>query len=673
MTDEIEDQDSDEGEEETSESESEALIDILSGQPITASPKNRLVQNVVRQLLESYGFDRADVKVGYRLTTAGRRGKSVDVAIVRHGQEARDENVERVVVCQPQKVREKLRSPDEAVADLRKLHEKLDLLPACHLGLWTNGHEDFFVRAVDTTFETRFTNIGAWPAPGERTDDVFREGGATQVPADPEGLEAALRRCHQYLTKNRLLGADAFKPLGALLLAKLYDETRARNDRQFWIRGDEPFTAAGQEAIRQRVTACFEAATSWHSDVLLHGWDFGYLNAAQLARVVMEIARYSLAESLPLSRTLAFRSGASSTMDGKEGRYPTPLNVAHMAVSMLDPGPGDRVFDGSSGTGTFLAMAAAHIFEKFLERMGATSHTASPEQLREAQSLTAIWAKEHTFGCDLSPSLVVTSRLNLLLTAGHPGNVFHVDARSFPDGDLEDLERARGVISDESMDIVLTNPWFSTKDTIEEEAILRRYALGKVWARTDEGHFVDTGSLNTSGVPPEVLFLERAWRWAKPGTGRIAILLPDGLLGNPKDEYIRWWILRHCEVIASVDLPIEPFKVTLKDYRLTPALPSLLILRRRSQEELIHNAPPDYWVFMAVVNRAGVDARGKQLFQRAPDGEELVFNDEVVERVRVGGQVQSRTVLRRQRHIADELPVVAEHFRNFIASGRRGA
>jgi type I restriction enzyme M protein len=672
MTDEIDQQPQDEDDEEEPEGESEALIDILSGQPVPASPKNRLVQKVVRQLLESYGFDSSDIRAGYRLTTAGKRGKSVDVAIVRHSQEARDENIERAVVCQPQKAREKLRSPEEAAADLRQLHEKLDLLPLCHLGLWTNGHEEFFVRAVDTTFETRFSNIGAWPAPGERTDDILREGGATQVSADPEGLEAALRRCHQYLTKNRLLGADAFKPLGALLLAKLYDETRVRAERQFWIRGDEPFTPAGQEAIRQRVTACFEAARIWQPGVLLHGWDLGYLNAAQLARVVTELARYSFADSLPLSRTSAFRSGASSTMDGKEGRYPTPLNVAQMAVSMLDPGPSDRVFDGSSGTGTFLGTAAAHVFEKLLAGRGVTAHTASPDQLHEARGLTAEWAKDRAFGCDLSPSLVVTTRLNLLLTAGHPGNIFHLDARSFPEGDLDDLGRARGAIPDESMDIVLTNPWFSTKDTIKEEAILSRFHLGREWKRTDEGHFAESGALNTSGVPPEVLFLERAWRWAKPGTGRIAILLPDGLLGNPSDEYVRWWILHHCEVLASVDLPIEPFKVTLKDYRLTPALPSLLVLRRRSQEELMHTAHPDYWVFMAVVNRAGVDARGNQLFQRAPDGEELVFDDEMVERVRVGGLVQSRAVSRRQRHIADELPVVAEHYRKFVAAGRRG-
>src|SRR6266498_386249 len=109
MTDEQDgDLDQNEAKEEESQGESELLIDILSGRSISASAKNRLVQKVVRQLLESYGFDRADIRVGYRLTTAGKRGKSVDIAIVRHGEEARDENIERVVVCQPQKVREKL-------------------------------------------------------------------------------------------------------------------------------------------------------------------------------------------------------------------------------------------------------------------------------------------------------------------------------------------------------------------------------------------------------------------------------------------------------------------------------------------------------------------------------------------------------------------------------------
>jgi type I restriction enzyme M protein len=434
VTEEIDEQPQDGIEEEETESESEALIDILSGETIPASAKNRLVQKVVRQLLESYGFDRADIKTGYRLTTAGKRQKSVDIAIIRHGQEARDENVERLVVCQPQKVREKLRGAEEAAGDLRKLHEKLELLPACHLGMWTNGHEEFFVQAEDTKFETRFSNIGAWPAPGERTDQILREGGATQVAADPDDLEAALGRCHQYLSRNLLLGADAFKPLGALLLAKMHDETRPPPERQFWIRGAEPFTADGQAAIRARVTAAFEAART--ALMLAHGWDLGHLDAAQTARVVTELARYSLIDTLPRSRPIAFRAAARSTMDGRDGRYPTPLNVAHMAVEMLDPGPNERVFDGSSGTGTFVAMAATHLFEKFISQMGATPYTASPKQVRDAQAFTSTWAQEHLFGCDMAPMLVVATRLNVLLAAGHPGNIFRLDARTFPDGEL---------------------------------------------------------------------------------------------------------------------------------------------------------------------------------------------------------------------------------------------
>ena len=650
----------------------ETLIDVLTGADVRATPKNRLVQQVLRQFIETYGFDRRDIRTDYHPTTKGKRQQKVDVIILRRGQEALDEHVERVIVCESQKPREKLRSPREAATDLRELHRKLDLFPACHLGMWTNGHEEFFVRVAETTFETRYVDIGAWPAPGERTADVLREGGATQVAADPADLEAALGRCHQYLTRNLQLGVDAFKPLGALLLAKLHDETQPEGRRRVWVRGEEPFDAEGQRAIRERVDACFEDARATRPDVLLHGWDLGHLDANQTARLVTELARYSLAESLPTSRVAAFRSGARSTMDGKEGRYPTPLNVAEMAVAMLAPGPNERVFDGSCGTGTFLATAAAYRFERFIQDAGATPYTATREQLQAAQERTGQWAAERLFGCDMNPGLVVAARLNVLLTSGHPGNIYRIDARTFPDGELEDLERARASAPDGSMDIVLTNPWFSTKETIGDETILRRYDLGHAWTRHDDGHFVNTGAIRTGGVPPEVLFLERAWRWARPGTGRIAILLPDGLLGNPGDEYVRWWILRHCEVLASVDLPVEPFKVTLKDYRLTPALPSLLVLRRRSDEELVRTVHPDYWVFMAVVDRAGVDARGNRLFERAPDGEELVFDDDIVERIRTGGRVESRTVRRRRRHVDNELPTVAERYRAFISSGRLG-
>jgi type I restriction enzyme M protein len=665
------------GNEEGQAAEPETLIDILTGQPVSLSAKNKLLQSVLRQLIDTYGFDRSDLRAGYRLTTAGKRQKTVDIAIVRRGTEAADENVERIVVCVVQKKRDKLRTLQEADTDLQGLREKMQLFPNCVLGWWTNSQEDFILKATEAQFEVRFLPLGTWPAPGEATEEILREGGSTQVAADPEDLGAALNRCLQYLTKNlRLNSKEAFEQIAVFLMAKLFDETRTVEARRFWIRANEPFVEEGQKAIRERIQDCVDGAKIAWPDLFRRGWDLRLDDAAQVSRIAMELARYSMSETLPSSRTWAYRGIARVTMDGQDGRYPTPMNVAEMAVEIMNPAPGQRILDCASGTGTFLAMAAVHLVNRLLSEVhGTTPEEAAPEVLLSAQQQARQAVSEHFFGCEMDPDLAVASRLNVLFTVGHPAQVFRLDSLAFPDGDLDGLQAARDVIPDGSMDLVLTNPWFSTsaRGVVIDEPILRRLDLGKIWNPTGDRTFVNSGNLNTAGVPPEVLFLERSWRWAKPGTGRIAILLPDGLLGNPGSEYIRWWILRHCEVLASVDLPIEPFKVTVKEYKLTPALPSLLVLRRRSDDELKQPIHPNYWVFMAVVDKAGVDPRGNLLYERAPDGEEIVVEAEVVERVREGGRVEARRVLRRERRIADELPAVSERFREFESSGRRGA
>lgn len=645
------------------------FIDILTGNKESASPKKLLVQKVLRQLIESYGFDRDDLEVNYNPHIPGHGRKRIDIAVFRPDAEHNNDNLQRIIVCKTQKKRDKLRSVIEADADLSELKEVLELIPGATLGMWTNGQEEFLLQVERTRFEVRSKPLGAWPVPGERTDDLDRAGGVIQVSAEAEDLEDALLRCRQYLNRNLGLDhKDSFKQLAVLMLAKIFDETLPAGERKFWIRGDEPFTEAGQQAIALRISESIAAAKTWQPNLLTRGWDLT-LEPHETARVVMELARYNLSETQPRHRTGAFRAVVRSVMDGREGRYPTPLNVAEMAVEMLDPKPSERVMDCSSGTGTFLAMIAVHTFKKQLAAMGTTPAEATNEQLRQAQNETAAWAASNALGCDIDPFLAVASRMNLLFTTGNPGRVFRIDARTFPDGDLDGIETASPAIPLGSMDMVLLNPWFSTQDTVSDPSILARYDLGNNWERDEEGGFRNTGNLNSGGVPPEVLFIERALQWVKPGNGRVGILLPDGLLGNPGDEYVRWWILHHCEVLASVDLPVEPFKVTVKEYGLSPALSSLLILRRRSQEELINTEHPEYRVFMAVVDRAGVDARGNHLFQKAPDGEELVFDEDVSERVREGGEVEIRRVTRRNRRIHDELPLVAEKYKEFRTTG----
>lgn len=649
------------------------FIDILTGNKESVSPKKLLVQKVLRQLIESYGFDRNDLAVSYHPRISGHMRKRIDIAVFRPASEHINENLQRIIVCMPQTSRNKLRSFEEAESDLRALRELLEFVPAASLGMWTNGQEEFLLQVEHGRFETLAKPLGIWPAPGENTSDLDRTGGVIQVSAEAEDLKDALVRCRQYLNRNLGLDhKDSFKQLAVLMLAKIHDETLPTDERRFWIRGDEPFTEAGQHAIAQRINESIAAAKAWQPNLLTRGWDLT-LEPRETARVLMELARYNLSETQPCFRTGAFRAVVRSVMDGREGRYPTPLNVAEMAVEMLDPQPGERIMDCSSGTGTFLAMTAAHIFKKKLAAMGTTPDEATNEQIRQAQNETAAWAASNVLGCDIDPFLAVASRMNLLFTTGNPGCVFRIDARTFPDGDLDGIEAARPAMPLGSMDIVLLNPWFSTQDTVSDTSILERYDLGNSWERDDEGGFRNTGNLNTGGVPPEVLFIERVLQWVKPGTGRVGILLPDGLLGNPAQEYVRWWILRHCEVLASVDLPVEPFKVTVKEYGLTPALPSLLVLRCRSQEELNNTEYPEYKVFMAVVDRAGVDSRGSLLFQRAPDGEELIFEDEIIERVRQGGDIEIRRITRRNRRVDDELPIVAEKFREFLQTGEVSA
>ncbi|HBL6923216.1 MULTISPECIES: methylation-associated defense system DNA methyltransferase MAD2 [Enterobacteriaceae] len=645
------------------------FIDILTGNKERTSAKKLLVQKILRQLIESYGFDRNDLEVDYNPQIPGQGRKRIDIAIFRPNAEHNNDYLQRIIVCKNQKKRDKLRFINEADTDLLELKELLELIPGATLGMWTNGQEEFLFQVERTRFEVRTKPLGVWPVPGERTADLDRAGGVIQVSADAEDLEDALLRCRQYLNRNLGLDhKDSFKQLAVLMLAKIFDETQPTSERKFWIRGDEPFTEAGQQAIALRISESVAAAKIWQPNLLTRGWDLT-LEPHETSRVVMELARYNLSETQPRYRTGAFRTVARGAMDGREGRYPTPLNVAEMVVEMLDPQPEERVMDCSSGTGTFLAMTAAHIFKKKLAGLGTTPEEASKEQICQAQNETAAWAASNALGCDIDPFLAVASRMNLLFTTGNPGRVFRIDARTFPDGDLDGIESARPAMQLGSMDMVMLNPWFSTQDTVTDPSILERYDLGNYWERDEEGGFRNTGNLSTGGVPPEVLFIERALKWVKPGTGRVGILLPDGLLGNPGDEYVRWWILHHCEVLASVDLPVEPFKVTVKEYGLSPALPSLLLLRRRSQEELINTEPREYRVFMAVVDRAGVDARGNLLFLRAPNGEELVFDDEVIERVRVGGEVEIRRVTRRNRRIHDELPLVAEKYKEFRATG----
>lgn len=146
----------------------------------------------------------------------------------------------------------------------------------------------------------------------------------------------------------------------------------------------------------------------------------------------------------------------------------------------------------------------------------------------------------------------------------------------------------------------------------------------------------------------------------------MGIVLPDGVLGNPAAEYIRWWIMRETQVLASVDLPVEAFIAEANVNILT----SLLFLRRKSEQEKRAEALggiEEYPVFMAVADKVGFDRRGNKLYKRTPDGEEIVEPRQHEEKFRIKGEWVKRVLTRKEKVEDNDLPVIAEKYREFLA------
>jgi type I restriction enzyme M protein len=144
----------------------------------------------------------------------------------------------------------------------------------------------------------------------------------------------------------------------------------------------------------------------------------------------------------------------------------------------------------------------------------------------------------------------------------------------------------------------------------------------------------------------------------------LGIVLPNGILGNPGDEPVRRWILKHCWVLACVEVPVEAFIVEANVGILT----SLLFLKKKSEAEMFAEAQghtKDYPIFMAVGEKAGVDRKGNALYKRNPDGTEKLVTKILTERVKINGETITRDRKIVEPEIDDDFPVIGDAYEEF--------
>jgi type I restriction enzyme M protein len=68
---------------------------------------------------------------------------------------------------------------------------------------------------------------------------------------------------------------------------------------------------------------------------------------------------------------------------------------------------------------------------------------------------------------------------------------------------------------------------------------------------------------------------------------------------------------------------------------------------------------------MAVAENVGFDRRGSKTYKRSPEGDELIEEVETVETITVSGRKVTRSLKRKQKILDDDLPVIAERYRQF--------
>jgi type I restriction enzyme M protein len=669
--------------EETSAIEDGKIFDYITGTPVAENDKERVRQRIARALFHEYGISVDDMEPDFKVKVDGSN-KKIDIAIFEPSTEHTAENVRRLVVCQKElklgdKGAYKMRDHEQAAKDFDVLHGAMTACPNCKYGLWTNGLELFFFATTRSRFDVTFTAISDWPMGDESIGTRDVASNAKLRRADPEMLRTAFRRCHNFIRGNEGMPKDAaFWQFLYLIFSKMHDERQPNEARRFWagrvektVNGrrqlvDEQFDLDGQKAIRLRILPLFEEVKKKYPTVFRGNEEISLSDRA-LAFMVSELAKYDFGRTDVDAKDAAYREIVGTNLRGDRGQYFTPRGAIKLVVSMLDPNPNERVLDPACGTGGFLIATLAHLDHKFKAEAKVEPGAESTEELLSTLGRLGELVRKNLFGADFDPFLVRAAQMNVVMASNTEARILNLNSLEFPAGNLPGLPEAKRYAQLGTMDVVMTNPPFGSEIPITDPNILKNFELAHLWERAEDGGFRNTGRLQGS-VAPEVLFIERCVAWLKPG-GRMGIVLPDGILGNPGDEYIRWWILRHTWVLASIDLPVEVFIVEANVNILT----SLLFMKKKSEREVQADdlgGAGDYPVFMAVAEKVGFDRRGNTLYKRSPDGEEILEDVEEVERIRIGGQLVTRTLRRKRKIVDDDLPRIATAYREFRSKNR---
>jgi len=558
------------------------IVDFISGELIKTGPEEvEAVQVFARRLVEEYGYSREQIQTRPQLriksSPSAEEKYPVDIAIFNDERKTHD-NLFMIVEC---KRRNRLDG-------LHQLQIYLGLSSA-QIGVWFNGIEHAYIQKVlDDRGTVTYREIPNIPKKGQRIEDIGKFKRRDLKP--PSDLKVAFRDIRNHLagmttgiTRDESLAQEIIN----LLFCKIYDEVNTEPEESVTFRAGIGETSAD---IKERMSKLFEEVKRDYSDVFDVA-DRVNLDPDSLTYVVGELQNYCIRDADRDAIGDAFEIFIGPALRGGEGQFFTPRNVVKMMIEILDPSPGEYIIDPACGSGGFLIAALEHVWRK-LDKEGARKKWSTDIVAVKRREIASRFFR----GIDKDTFLAKVTKAYMAIVGDGRGGVFCENSLKNPS---EWHHSVREKIGLAMFDVVVTNPPHGSRITVRGEQTLSQYDLARKWRRDRTSSEWNLGSELKDKEAPQIIFIERCLQLLKPG-GRMGIILPESLFGNPSHGYIVSFLRRRVKIIGLVSMPEELFQPHTHNKTCTV---------------LVENTPPpeDYSVFMSIAKWCGHDSRGNKI------------------------------------------------------------
>ncbi len=358
-----------------------------------------------------------------------------------------------------------------------------------------------------------------------------------------------------------LAPTTAFDELDKLIFCKIWDEKweeynpKSKGEPyEFQIinyeedKNDIQNTKAKTE-LENRVRRLYEEGRKKDPEVFK---DDIKLDKHKIYVVVQYLQDINLSKTNLDAKGAAFQNFMGDFFRGDFGQFFTPDPITTFITDAIPIEKRFKVLDTSCGSGGFLLHALKKVREE--------ADKLFPDGGTKWYNYWHDFAKENLFGIEINEQISRVAKMNMIIHDDGHTNVITNDGLKL--NKTIEQENRNLNFQDGTFDLIMTNPPFGSSIKADEVAYFKNYELFErnIGYTELKERIADNDNKNKWRVAQstEILFLERCYKYLCEG-GFLAIVVPDGIITNSTNQYVRDWLIDKFRIVAVASLPQYTF------------------------------------------------------------------------------------------------------------------